>query len=430
MRACALKMPPLPGGVSVFDRESGARPWCATGQVLPFCVPMLLALLLTCAQDPLPAPLEGLPEVLSLADGGAVEDVGTWRNRRRPELKAAFERWVYGAAPPPHAVSGRSLRRGLALGGRATFDEVELVFDGLPEGAPTIHLLLILPSTAEGPVPVFLGLNKCGNHTVLAEASQRQRPWIHEACGELGPGSKTESWCPGLLIERGFGLATFACADVDADRHEPSDGIQAYYPDHDWATLRAWAWGLSRALDHLETDGRVDSSRVSLIGHSRRGKAALLAAAFDERFALVVPHQSGTGGCALSRENDQETVERITRIFPHWFTPAFRRFSDKEASLPVDQHLLVALVAPRPLLETVGEQDRWANYDSSLIGLRAAAPVWHLHGAPASAARLGPDDDMPGPDGSRLVQLMLDEEHVLDAQYWTRILDFASLQLE
>lgn len=385
---------------------------------------MLISLLLPLLQDPLPQPTDGLPRLLP----PETEQAESWPGRRA-ELQESFERWVYGAAPPPPALRSRVLRRGLALEGRATYDEVEVLFEGLGDGAPTIHLLLILPVASEGPVPIFLGLNKCGNHTVLAQAGRRERPWIHQGCPELEPGSKAEVWCPELLVERGFGLATFTCADVDPDRHEPGEGIQSYYPGHDWATLRAWAWGLSRALDHLSTDVRVDPGRVCLIGHSRRGKAALVAAAFDERFALVVPHQSGTGGCALSRENDQETVERITRIFPHWFSPAFRRFSDKEQHLPVDQHLLVALVAPRPLLETVGLQDTWANFESSLRGLQAAAPAWELCGERASAARLGPDDELPARAESRLVQLLLDKPHVLDADYWEPILDFAERQL-
>lgn len=385
---------------------------------------MLLALLLCCPQD-----LDRLPSPLLTHDGVAIEDAQAWRALRAPELRADFEAHVYGAAPPPPVVRARTLRRGLTLGGRATFDEVELSLEGLPEGAPTIHLLLVLPARTEGPTPVFLGLNKCGNHTVLAEAGERERPWHHRSCRDMEPGSRADVWCADLLVERGFGLATFCGEDVDADRAEDPGGFQPHFPEHDWATLRAWAWGLSRAMDHLATDARVDGERVSLIGHSRRGKAALVAAAFDERFALVVPHQSGTGGCALSRENDQETVERITSVFPHWFSPAFRSFAGEEERLPVDQHLLVALVAPRPLLETVGEQDTWANYESSLVGLRAAAPVWSLHGTVATAARLGPDDAMPGPEESRLVQLMLDKKHVLDADYWRRILDFAELQL-
>jgi len=325
----------------------------------------------------------------------------------------------------------------LALDGAATIDLVELSFAGLPEEAPRIRLLVILPAHADGPTPIFLGLNKCGNHTVLDDPGIPDRGrWQSVAnCTRNNSGdrgSKQDSWCVELLVSRGFGLATFACGDIDPDHDDRTNGIHPWYPGYDWGTIAAWAWGLSRAIDHLAVDPRIDPNRISVIGHSRRGKTALLAAALDDRIALVVPHQSGTGGCALSRDNDQETVERITRTFPHWFSPTFAEFGNgREAKLPVDQHLLVALIAPRPLIETVGLQDHWANYPSSLRGLRAAAPVWELLGVRGmqGGGTLGVDDPIDGRSAGRLLQYRLDTAHVLTAAYWSAILDFAELHL-
>lgn len=387
-------------------------------------IPLLFPLLMHAPDTP-------LPELLAMGDGSEITSVAQW-SARREELRALFEEHVYGHAPDAPRLEARTLRRGMALDGKASFDEIELSFAVLGEDAHSIHLLLVLPASSTGPVPVFLGLNKCGNHTALAEAVVRQLPWREKTCAREDfddPGDRASTWCVDLLIARGYGLATFCCEDLDTDRHEPGDGIQTHYPEHDWATIRAWAWGFSRAIDHLVTDARVDAERIAVIGHSRRGKTALLAAAFDERIGMVVPHQSGTGGCALWRDNDQETLERITRVFPHWFIPRCRSYAGKEADLPVDQHQLVAMIAPRPVLETVGAQDTWANFDSSLRCLTAASAAWELSGQVGCAGRIGPEDPMPTPAQGRVAQLLLDKPHVLDADYWRRILDFADVQL-
>jgi len=392
-----------------------------------------------------PAPSElperaELPDPLVMLDGTRVESVQHWRARRRPELIELFTHYVYGDAPPPTEVRARVLQSGTRLlEGRCTLEEVELSFPELGPEAPTILLALFLPSDAEGPLPIFLGLNKCGNHTLLDSAAITQRawPWQESSCaGEdfLGRGARSSSWVVDDLCARGYGLATFCVSDIDPDRHEAGEGIQGHVGSgqYGWATIAAWAWGLSRAIDHLVGVPAIDAQRIALIGHSRRGKTALLAAALDPRVALVVPHQSGTGGMALSRDNDQETVERITRVFPHWFHPRFAEFSEAEARLPVDQHLLMALIAPRPLLDTAGLQDTWANYESALRGLRAASPVWELFGARGLFGEgvLSEGEDFTAELAGDLLQVRLDTGHVLDAEYWKRILDFADLQYE
>jgi len=384
-----------------------------------------------------------LPDPFVTQDGTRIENAEEWRTRRRPELERLFLHYVYGRMPSAPRVIANTLREHvLVLDGKVTLTQIELRFEGLPAAAPSIQLALFLPSAAQGPVPIFLGLNKCGNQTILSDEGLivRDRPWNMAQCDpeeEDGRrGAKADAWCVELLAERGWGLATFCVADIDPDRDDFTDGIHPCYPElanspDGWGTISAWAWGLMRAVDFLVDEGRVDSKRIALIGHSRRGKTALLAAALDERIALVVPHQSGTGGAALSRDNDQETVERITRVFPHWFNEVFPTFAGRESSLPIDQHLLVALVAPRPLLETVGLQDTWANYESSLRGLRAAAPIWQLLGEPGMIGDGVIVSGMPlnRETCGRLAQARLDTEHVLNADYWRTILDFADMHL-
>ena len=396
------------------------------------------------------APEGGYPEIPALSASSALPDpLRTWRGEevagphqwraeRRPELIGLFQQYVYGWMGPPLEVSAKVLTEATpVLEGRATLREVELSFPALGDGAPTILLAMFLPP-GEGAVPVFLGMNKCGNSSVVPDeaVTMRPHPVRHRACSEeefANRGSRTGTWCVRDLTARGYGLVTFTVADIDPDVDDPSVGIQVWTGPEagpSWGTLAAWAWGLSRAVDHLVTEPRIDPDAIAVIGHSRRGKAALLAGAFDERIALVVPHQSGTGGCALSRDNDQETVERITTNFPHWFGESFTAFSANEELLPVDQHLLVALVAPRPLLETVGLQDTWANYDSSLRGLGAAAPVWELFTAgesslPVVLGSSTEERELSAP----LAQLRLDKPHVLDADYWKLILDYADHHL-
>ncbi len=398
--------------------------------------------------DQLPARAE-LPDPLLMFDGTPVRSKEDWINKRRPELKALFEHYMYGKAPAaPEKVVATIVRTDAkALSGKATLREVTLKFG--PASAPPIHLLLIVPNERKGPVPVFVGLNFCGNHAVVDDPQiVIPSQWIYKSCAgvehdhatEKGRGSQADVWCPDQLVERGYALATFYNGDIDPDTAELTDGIHPHYlpsgqqqpGPHDWGTIRAWAWGLSRAVDYLVTHPDIDKSRVCAVGHSRLGKTTLVAAAFDERIALAVPHQSGTGGMAMSRDNDQETVGRINSSFPHWFNDTFPKFGGgKEPHLPIDQHLLVALVAPRPLLDTEGDQDKWANYDNALRSLQGADKVYKFLGG-CGLVGLGivrGDEAFTDANTGDLVQYRRDEKHVLNRDYWRRILDFADRKL-
>ena len=382
-----------------------------------------------------------LPPALTMFSGDPVKTPEDWMTKRRPELKALFEHYVYGVPAPEAAITvSETAPAQTILGGKALLKQVTIGFKDLPTpDAPRIHLALFVPANAPGPSPVFLGLNKCGNFTVLNEPAIVHDPdtWCHGNCPETpeaGRGVKEDFWCIPYLIERGYAFATYHESDIDPDKHDFSDGIHAAYPptagpDHRWGTIAAWSWGLRRCIDYLETDPSINGKQIAVIGHSRRGKTALLTAAMDERVSLVVPHQSGTGGMALSRNNDEETTERINRVFPHWFCDAFTGFDHQESRLPVDQHLLAALVAPRALFETVGLQDTWANYKSSLKTIQAADEVYKFLGAPG----LKGDGMIVGPGGisaetvGNLAQYRLDTKHTLTRDYWEGILDFADL---
>lgn len=332
---------------------------------------------------------EGLPDPLVMLDGRKVDTAQGWLSARRPELKELFQHYMYGYLPPAPGNVAAQVRRTdrKFIEGAATLREITLKFG--PSGCPPIDLLLILPNRPAGPVPVFLGMNFGGNHAVLEDervAFSRNRP-----PGKRGRrserGSKAGRWPVDLIVSRGYGLATFHCADVDPDRNDFTDGVHPHFGGggkrgpHDWGTIAAWAWGLSRAVDYLVTDPGVDGNRIAVMGHSRLGKTALLAAAFDERIALAIPNMAGCGGTAPSRGIVGESVERINESFPHWFCDEFKKFSRTVGRLPFDQNCLTALVAPRPVLFNNAVEDTWANPGGQFEVLKAAEPVWLLLGA-------------------------------------------------
>ncbi|MBA3313561.1 MAG: acetylxylan esterase [Planctomycetota bacterium] len=380
-----------------------------------------------------------LPNPLVMLDGTQVSTAEMWTSQRRPELKRLFQHYVYGYLPEAGSIEAKVTKVVPdLLDGKATLKEVEVRFPWLKcDKPPVMHLAIFLPNDRKDKAPVFLALNRRGNHAMLPDGRITPSPNPADETMPDSRGAAIDFWCTDYLIERGYGFATFHESEIDPDKHDFTDGLHACL-DYEGVpeesrpgTIAAWAWGLHRAVDYLVTDPDIDAKRICVTGHSRRGKTALVAGAMDERIALVVPHQSGTGGMALSRGNDQETVERITRVFPHWFCDRFDAFGGHEDRLPVDQHCLVALVAPRPLLDTAGLQDTWANYDSALRTLKAAHPVYELLGTPGLVGEgvLTADDEMTRENVGTLQQYRLDTKHEFNRGYWKGILDFADVQL-
>jgi hypothetical protein len=384
-----------------------------------------------------------LPDPLTMFDGTQVTTREAWFQKRRPEIKALFDYYEYGHAPPPPTnLVGKVVRHEPQyFDGKATLDEVRITFG--PPGTPPIHLLLVVPNQRT-PTPVFVALNFCGNHAVLNDPQiALPEPWMPDSCKgctnhratDAGRGAQAGAWAIENAIDRGYAIATFYDGDVDPDKNDFTDGVHPHYfapgqkapREHDWGTLRAWAWGLSRVVDYLETRPDIDHRRIGATGHSRLGKTALLAAAFDDRIAIAAPHQSGTGGCALSRGNDQETVSRITRVFPHWFNLTFPKFAGHEDQLPVDQHLLMCLVAPRPIFDSEGDQDKWANGTSGLRALKAADKVYKFLGARGllGSGVVRDEEPLSGPGVGDVVQYRRNTKHELAKAYWTRLFDFA-----
>lgn len=383
------------------------------------------------------------PDMLVMFNGERVTTKEQWVQKRRPELKALFQHYMYGYAPPAPEPPDATLEREdkQCLGGKATKKEVALALG--PPGAPVIHLLLVVPNGRQKPAPVFAGLNFYGNHTVLNDpAIPLPQAWLppsapgckNNRATEEGRGKEEEVWNAELAVSRGYALATCYCGDIDPDKNDFSDGIHAACAKvgrkrgpHDWGAIAAWAWGLQRVVDYLVTDTDIDKTRIIAVGHSRLAKTAMLAAAFDERFALVIPLQAGCGGTSPSRGKIGESVKRINTVFPHWFCDEFKKFNEQPERLPFDQHGLVALMAPRPVLFPNAVEDSWANPAGQFEMLQAADPVYRLIGAGGLDAKTMPETGKLV-DGT-LGYFIRPGKHSMTREDWNVFLAFADKHL-
>ncbi|MBN2349756.1 MAG: acetylxylan esterase [Bacteroidales bacterium] len=383
-----------------------------------------------------------LPEILVSDNGKKIETAEEWKSIRRPEILKRFEESVYGSVlkdsievkftvlkNDPQAMCGKAIQK--------------IVMVSFIKGQDTVRmeLLIYLPADVTKPVPVFLGLNFYGNQAIHPDTSipiskgyvfnSPEFTIFNNTATHTSRGVNSSSWPVERILERGFGLATIFYGDIDPDFDDGfKNGIHKLmdYSDSNNAiqpsSISAWAFGLSTAMDYFETDKDINQNQVALFGHSRLGKTALWAGANDQRFAIVISNNSGCGGAALSRRKFGETVERINTHFPHWFSKNFHAFNDKENELPVDQHMLLGLIAPRSLYVASAEQDKWADPKGELLGLYYAGPVYNLFGLESFTTDTMPEINTPIRTGN-LGYHIRSGRHNITRFDWEQYLDFA-----
>ena len=365
--------------------------------------------------DETKVPLYSLPDPLTLASGEPVADAAVWTEVRRPEILQLFKTHVFGEMLGPlPGIRFVTTEEGEALSGRVLRRQVRVCFTDDNSG-PSMDILLYRPADAAGPVPVFLGLNFFGNHSIQRDPAihlntrwmraEAQNGIVNHRATFNSRGCLARRWPVAKIIARGYGLATMYCGDLDPDYDDGyQNGVHPLFyqegqnqpaPD-EWGAIGAWAWGLSRAVDYLQTDPDCDHERVAVLRPLAAGQDC--AVGWGLRPALLpwsFPTIPAAAGAALSRRRYGETVARINHAFPHWFCDNFRRYNDAEDELPVDQHQLLALCAPRPLYVASAVEDRWADPRGEFLAALAADPVYRLRGTDGLPATQMPAVDQP-----------------------------------
>lgn len=392
-----------------------------------------------------------LPDPLVGSDGKPVTSATQWTESRRGQLLKLFREHVYGVAPSPCPIRAELVSKKSVFDGEAERSEVD-VFLGENENALAMRLLMYVPANAQS-VPAFLGLNFQGNHSVdpdprIALSGQWMRDRRNETtrgnqATEKARGVAASRWPAEMIVRRGYGLVTIYYGDIDPDFDDGfkngihgalGDSLSDIEPSQRWGSIAAWAYGLSRALDFLASEEcpQIDADRVAVFGHSRLGKTSLWAGASDPRFAMVISNNSGCGGAALSRRAIGETVGRINTVFPHWFCDQFTQYNENENACPVDQHELIALIAPRPVYVASATADRWADPKGEFLSAVYADPVYRLLGTNGMGGT-NPPSDPPAADTP--IDLGVIGYHLRTGKHdvkeydWRQYLDFADRHL-
>jgi hypothetical protein len=365
-----------------------------------------------------------LPPLLVSAEGRPITTPEEWFHIRRPQILSLFANFVYGSVPAPESPIRTTVEivktNADFMGGRATRKDVRIHFEN-EKGKAELQILVFTPNNARGPSPMFL-LNSFSGTRGDGHDVSPDRP------------SHLRNGIPlGDLLDHGFGFV--AVPQDELVRHNEIEfqrGIhplfyhagQSFPKAYEWGVIAAVAWGASRTMDYLETDPNVDAKRVAIMGHSKMGKATLWTAAQDQRFALVIAAESGCGGAALWKRNYGENMEKMVTRFPYWLCRNAWRFVNNEADMPVDQHMLLACIAPRPLYVASGVEDTWADPRGEYLSAYHASEVYRLLGKRALTSETSP------PVGEALIKSDLGYHirpggHSVERFDWLKFIEFA-----
>ena len=370
------------------------------------------------AKASVPEPVN-VPELMVTKAGAPVKDVATWEKVRRVELKEIFCENEYGwrlVERPDTLAFELAEPDKVMMDGKAIRKRVRVSWKG-PLAAQSFVFTAFIPVTAkERPAPGFILI--CN------------RP----AAANIDPErvNKSEFWPAEEIVARGYAALAFWNGDVALDdaKGKCSKGVHACWAKertaNSWGALSAWAWGASRVLDWVETEPLLDAKHFGVVGHSRGGKTALLAGALDTRFAMACVNDSGCSGAKLNHIAlpKSESIDRITKTFPHWFCLNYRKFAGKEFEMDFDQHMLVALVAPRAVAIASASKDNWAGQRGEYASARLASPAWELYGKKGLVS-----SGFPKPGEARQEGMVSYHFrpgiHNLTLHDWSRYMDFA-----
>lgn len=377
-----------------------------------YLIPLTFALVLSASA------LE-LPNVLGSPPAKSKED---WIKIQRPKTLELFKNHVYGRAPlgKPTTLSFKVIEEDpKAMDGAATLRIIQISYSG-PGGESGFKLITFIPNKATKPAPGYLLICNRGSENIDPTRKKKDDFWPAES-----------------IVARGYVAATFLNSELSTDKdlnfnngaHKAFDNYDGERPGDAWATIAAWAWGASRALDYFETDPAIDASNFAVVGHSRGGKTALWAGAADERFALTISNNSGCTGAALARRKTGERVARINKSFPHWFCGNYKNFDGKENELPIDQHQLVALMAPRAVYVASASKDDWADPEGEFLAAAYAGPVYELFGLKGLETMEMPVADQPIQLGHIGYHLRTGK-HDLSQYDWEQYLNFGDKHLK
>ncbi len=381
-----------------------------------------------------------LPEVLKTPNGQIVKDKNAWAKQKQYWLDQ-YSNVMFGKMPKKKiSQSFQLISKKEIMDGKA----VQYNWKVTLAGKYSFDVLGVLPKTTKK-VPVFLGLNFCGNQTCSPDTDisvftkytvcDEKGVIKYQASAPVKRGTWASRWQFEKVVEAEYGSITVACGDFEEDLPEGyKNGVRTLLATElglspeEWSANGAWAWGLHRTVDFLEKLPEIDSKQIILHGHSRLGKAALWAGATDTRFAAIISNESGEGGAAITRRNYGETLWRITNNFPHWFLDSYKNYAYKENELPFDSHILLSLLAPRPLYVASAVGDQWSDPKGEFMGAQLTEPVYALFGKKGIAGLEFPA--LNSPVGGHIRYHIREGNHDINAYDWDQYLKFAKQEVK
>lgn len=356
-----------------------------------------------------------LPPLLTSNDGIKITTTEQWEAFRREEILRTLQMQLFGKViGKPDQVKYVIKSQKDTLGNKAIKKTIHITMNKNSETL-LMKLWLFVPKNISGPAPTYLLVNHRGEAHVFPDETVESGFWPIEQ-----------------IIDRGYATAGFMARDLDPDSNTDrgfDNGIHGIIepegerPSYAWGTLAAWAWGASMAMNYLVTDDDINKDQVVVVGHSRGGKTALWTGAVDQRFAMAVSNMSGCGGAALSRRKYGETVERINTRFPNWFCKNFHQYNNNESELPFDQHMLLAMMAPRAVYVASADEDLWADPRGEFLSLKAAEEIYELYGFSGIPRKEMPPLDTPV-TGDRTGYHIRTGEHNMTPYDWEQFMNF------